>query len=89
MSHPKQTKQHTSFEHLPGSALVRANQLVGTVLPFSAATLWRKVREGQFPQPIKVSDAITAWRVRDIRAWLINPAYFNARKNAGSNWGEQ
>ena len=89
MSHSRQPKQHTSFEHLPASAFVRANQLVGTVLPFTAATLWRKVREGRFPQPIKVSDAITAWRVGDIRAWLINPAHFNARKNAGSNGGEQ
>lgn len=84
MSHPKQSKQHISFEHLPASALVRANQLVGTVLPFSAATLWRKVREGRFPQPIKVSDAITAWRVGDVRAFLRDPANFTVTLITGA-----
>ena len=67
-----------SFDELPDSALVRQSQLVRdpkrpslpTPLPFSAATLWRKVREGTFPAPTKLSDAITAWRVGDVRAWI-------------------
>lgn len=84
MSHSKQPKQPWSFEHLPDSALVRVNQLVGTVLPFSTATLWRKVKDGQFPTPIKVSDAITAWRVADIRRWLANPSSYCATGQRGA-----
>ena len=41
----------------------------GTV-PFSSATLWRKVKAGQFPRPVKLSDRITAWRAQDVAAWL-------------------
>ena len=48
----------------------RLNQLVGSVLPFSSATVWRKVKNGTFPQPIKLSAGITAWKGSDIAAWL-------------------
>lgn len=57
------------FTTLPDSALVRQRNLLH-VLPFSAATLWRRTRAGEFPQPIHVSDSITAWRWGDVRAWL-------------------
>ena len=67
-----------NFDDLPDSAMARQSQLIRdpkhptrpSPLPFSAATLWRKVREGTFPAPTKLSDAITAWRVGDVRAWL-------------------
>lgn len=45
-----------------------------TPLPFSASTLWRKVREGTFPEAVKLGDAITAWRVGDVRKWLAQQA---------------
>jgi prophage regulatory protein len=38
-------------------------------LPFSAATLWRNVRNGSFPKPVKLSERVTAWRVRDVEQW--------------------
>ena len=67
-----------SFDELPDSALVRQSQLVRdpkhptrpAPLPFSPATLWRKVREGTFPAPVRLGAAITAWKVGDVRAWL-------------------
>lgn len=40
------------------------------LIPFSAATLWRKVRAGTFVQPVKLSERITAWRVADVNTWL-------------------
>jgi predicted DNA-binding transcriptional regulator AlpA len=39
-------------------------------LPFSGATLWRKVNAGEFPRPIKLSERVTAWRVEDVREWI-------------------
>lgn len=50
---------------------VREKQLLAEELPFSASTLWRKVREGSFPAPIKLGPNITAWRVSDIQKWLL------------------
>jgi len=39
-------------------------------VPFSSATLWRKVKSGEFPAPKKLSERVTAWRVEDVRQWL-------------------
>lgn len=55
---------------LPADGYVRLAQLIPGILPFSPATLWRKVKNGSFPQPVKLSDRITAWRVEDIREWM-------------------
>jgi prophage regulatory protein len=67
------------FDALPDSAYVRAAQLIQSpyrplstaLLPFSAPTLWRKVKAGTFPSPIKLSERITAWNVGAVRAWLL------------------
>jgi predicted DNA-binding transcriptional regulator AlpA len=40
------------------------------LLPFSNATLWRKVAAGEFPAPVKLSNRVTAWRCEDVRAWM-------------------
>ena len=60
----------SNFDHQADSALVRQSDLIPAVLPFSASSLWRQVRAGTFPKPIKVSPRITAWRVGDVRLWL-------------------
>ena len=66
------------FDALPDSAFIRESQLVQSPkrpetpapLPFSAPTLWRKVRAGTFPKPHKLSQRITAWRVGEVRSWI-------------------
>jgi len=54
---------------LPTTGFVRLNALL-RVIPVSASTIWRKVKEGEFPPPVKLSERITAWRVEDVRTWL-------------------
>lgn len=44
-------------------------------------TRWRKIKNHEFPRPLKVSEAITAWRVSEVRAWLVDP------QNYGGNHG--
>jgi prophage regulatory protein len=39
-------------------------------IPFSGATLWRKIAAGTFPQPIKLGPRVTAWMLDDVLAWL-------------------
>jgi len=69
------------FDDLPDSSFVRLNQLLSTaIIPFSAATAWRRVREGTFPQPVRVSPQVTAWRVGEIRQWLKCPGEFIAER---------
>jgi prophage regulatory protein len=55
---------------LPAVGYVRQSQLIPTIVPFSSATLWRRVNSGDFPKPVKLSERVTAWRVEDIRAWM-------------------
>jgi predicted DNA-binding transcriptional regulator AlpA len=57
------------YGKLPETGFVRQSQLI-TFIPFSAATLWRKVKAAQFPAPVKLSAGITAWRVEDVRKWI-------------------
>jgi prophage regulatory protein len=49
---------------------LREKQLLEHYLPFSGSTLWRKVRSGTFPAPVKLGPAITAWREREVASWL-------------------
>ena len=37
------------------------------VYPVSKSTWWEGVRTGRFPQPVKLSERTTAWRVEDIQ----------------------
>lgn len=34
------------------------------------STIWEKVRKGEFPQPIRLSSRLTAWRIEEIEAWM-------------------
>ena len=74
----KASINHSVFDALPDSAYIRESQLVQSPkrpetpapLPFSAPTLWRKVKAGTFPKPIKLSERVTAWNVGTVRAWM-------------------
>lgn len=55
---------------LPTTGYVRLKELVPNIIPFSPATLWRKVKAQTFPAPVKLSAGVTAWRVEDVRAWM-------------------
>ena len=64
------SKHRTPVDALPASGFVRQSVLLSQLLPFSAATLWRKVRAGTFPAPVKLSERVTAWRIEDVRSWM-------------------
>lgn len=91
----------SAFDSLPDSSFLRINQLVlprksapvsFAILPMSAATLWRKVAAGTFPEPRKLSGGMTAWVVGDIRRWLREQAagcYTPACQSAGAKKAER
>lgn len=61
---------HTVKE-LPQTGFVRLPTVLA-VFPVSKSTWWAGVKEGIFPQPVKLTQRTTAWRVEDIRDLLIN-----------------
>lgn len=83
----------SEFDRLPDSAFLRLNQLVlprkstsrsFAILPFSAATVWRKVADGTFPSPVKLSAGMTAWMVGEVRSWLREQAAGGYTRTCGS-----
>ena len=66
----KDAMSHRLIVDLPAVGFVRQSQLIPTIVPFSSATLWRRVNSGDFPRPVKLSERVTAWCVEDIRAWM-------------------
>jgi prophage regulatory protein len=55
--------------NFPTTGFVRLAQIVRPLgpLPMSKATWWSGVRDGRFPQPVKLSIRVTAWRAEEIR----------------------
>lgn len=62
---------------LPQTGFVRLSLLTGNkktgtpgILPFSRATVMRRVAAGTFPKPVQISERVIAWKAEDIRTWL-------------------
>lgn len=36
----------------------------------SRSTLWRRVHDGSFPKPLKLSARVTVWRSNDVEGWM-------------------
>ena len=60
----------STFDALPDTGYMRQSQIIPAVIPVSPATWWRGVKSGRFPQPVKISERVTAWRVGSIREFL-------------------
>ncbi len=54
---------------LPETGFVRLPEVL-KVFPVSKSTWWAGVKDGRFPQGVKLSEKITAWRVEDIRTLI-------------------
>ena len=64
-------KPKIRFQDFPDEGFIRLQQVLSLhVVPYSASTLWRRVRTHDFPSPTRISPGITAWKVGDIRAYL-------------------
>jgi len=59
---------------LPETGYLRIWNIIGdwrrglpAIIPVSRSTWYSGVSDGRFPQPVKLSKRISAWRVEDIR----------------------
>ena len=57
------------FHDLPRDGLVRLNSILGPdgPIPVSRSTWYAGVKAKRFPQPVRLGQRTTAWRVSDIR----------------------
>jgi predicted DNA-binding transcriptional regulator AlpA len=65
-SRPEIPAALAQFDQLPDSAHVRLPVVAG-LRGVSAATVWRHVKAGLLPAPVKLGPNTTAWRVGDLR----------------------
>ena len=61
------------FDSLPDAAYVRV-PVVAALFACSAMTIWRRSQAGTLPAPRKLSEAVTAWNVGELRKVLNKPA---------------
>jgi prophage regulatory protein len=54
---------------MPAEGFVREPVVLAHV-GLGRSTLWLRVKQGSFPQPVKLSARITAWPVKAIREWM-------------------
>jgi prophage regulatory protein len=40
------------------------------ILTVSRSTIFRMIRNGEFPAPIRISGGTSRWRMADVKAWV-------------------
>jgi prophage regulatory protein len=57
---------------IPDTGFLRLPEIL-KLIPVGRSTWWAGVKEGRFPQPLKLGPKTTVWRAEDIRSYLNNP----------------
>lgn len=68
---------------LPKHGYSRASQLLA-FLPFGSTTLWTWSKDGRFPKPVKISNAVTAWSNEEVHAWFAKQQATNDDRYEGA-----
>jgi predicted DNA-binding transcriptional regulator AlpA len=64
---------------LPETGYVRLPQIIGNpkanppipaIIPVSRSSWWQGVKDGRFPQPVKLGPRTTVWKIEDIRLFI-------------------
>lgn len=69
--------------------LLRLKQIIGTPgnpgpIPISKSSWWAGVRDGKFPQPVKLGPRTTVWREDDIEALLADGLALTPSRGVGN-----
>lgn len=59
----------THQPQLPQTGFLRLRAILAPAgpIPVSKSTWWQGIKDGRFPQPLKLGKRVTVWRVEDIR----------------------
>ena len=66
---PLQGPRVLTLDDLRSLSLTEVESLVG----LRKTTIYKRIKDGQFPPPVRLSTRKVGWRVADIRAWLQSP----------------
>jgi prophage regulatory protein len=53
------------LKHIIGDE--KADPPITPIIPISKTAWWKGVAEGKYPQPIKLSEKVTVWRVDEVQ----------------------
>jgi prophage regulatory protein len=56
------------LKHIVGDA--KAKPPIPAIIPVSKSEWWAGVKDGRYPQPIKLSARVTVWKASDILAFI-------------------
>ena len=56
---------------IPEIGFMRLPEII-KIFPVGRSSWWKGVKDGKYPQPVKLGPNTTAWRAEDIRALLEN-----------------
>ena len=48
----------------------RLKQIIPDILPISRSSFLRKVKDGEYPQPVRLGKRTVAWRKSEIQAYV-------------------
>ena len=63
--HPEVTP-HTDLGSLPDDSLIPQNDVL-RIIHISRTSWWRGVKDGRYPQPIRLGPRMNRWRIGTIR----------------------
>jgi prophage regulatory protein len=49
---------------------LRLHQIIPGIVPVTSNTIYRWMKAGDFPKPVKISSRSNGWRAEDIRHWI-------------------
>lgn len=74
----------TEGDDLPMDGFLRLPQVL-RLIRISRSSWLEGVKEGRFPQPVRLGPNMVAWRTSEIRAFIKNPSSFSVKKDEGKD----
>lgn len=48
----------------------KANPPIAPLIPIGKTAWWCGIKDGRYPQPVKLGPRITAWRISDLKQYI-------------------
>lgn len=78
MLFPRSLPKHSSSSALP--AFYRLND-VTRITALSRSTVYRRIAEGRFPEPVHLGGRASAWPSAALQAWIDDPQGYRRTKS--------
>jgi predicted DNA-binding transcriptional regulator AlpA len=54
----------------PTTRYYRMKHILSDILPVNESTIYRWIKDGKFPKPMKLADKVTVWNAQEVDAWV-------------------